>query len=113
MEGKTTRWSQTKRHGVSIRSEMGDYIVYMLGCSDETIYTGQTNSMSRRWREHCNKNAARYTAKPDRHPLSLIHVERFDTRSAAMSREYEIKQLTHDQKVELASESENPQSIVE
>jgi putative endonuclease len=70
--------------------------VYVLECSDGSYYTGYTTDVERRVAEHDAGDGAKYTR--GRTPVELVHTESFDTRSAAMSREYEIKQLTHAEK---------------
>lgn len=73
--------------------------VYILRCGDETLYTGYTTDVERRIEEHRSGNGAKYTR--GRGPLELVHVEEYATRSAAMAREYEIKQLSRDEKERL------------
>lgn len=73
--------------------------VYILHCGDETLYTGYTTDVERRIEEHRSGNGAKYTR--GRGPLELVHVEEYATRSAAMAREYEIKQLSRDEKERL------------
>ena len=68
-----------------------DHYVYVLRCSDDTLYTGYTTDVSRRVEEHASGTGAKYTR--GRRPVELVHVEPFDSRSAAMRREHEIKQL--------------------
>ncbi|WP_265109461.1 GIY-YIG nuclease family protein [Halosolutus halophilus] len=70
----------------------GDHVVYVLECADGTFYTGYTTDLDRRLAEHNDGAGAKYTR--GRTPVELRHAEPFETRSAAMSREYEIKQLT-------------------
>jgi len=70
--------------------------VYVLECSDGTYYTGYTTDVERRVAEHDAGDGAKYTR--GRTPVELVHTERFETRSAAMSREYEIKQLSRSEK---------------
>lgn len=70
--------------------------VYIIECGDGTFYTGQTNDVERRLREHRNGMGARYTR--GRGPLTLRYVEECADRSSAMSREYEIKQMSRRQK---------------
>ncbi|SDX78643.1 GIY-YIG nuclease family protein [Halobellus clavatus] len=70
---------------------MGDaHFVYVLECADGTFYTGYTTDVERRVDEHNAGEGAKYTR--GRTPVELVHVESFDSKSAAMSREYEIKQ---------------------
>lgn len=65
------------------------HYVYVLECSDGTYYTGYTTDPDRRVEEHNAGDGAKYTR--GRTPVSLVHLEEYETRSAAMSREYEIK----------------------
>ena len=65
-----------------------DHYVYVLSCADGSLYTGYTTDPERRVAEHDAGEGAKYTR--GRTPVELVHVERFDSRSAAMSREHEI-----------------------
>jgi putative endonuclease len=78
---------------------MSDHYVYVLRCVDDTLYTGYTTDVQRRVAEHDAGEGARYTR--GRTPVELIHTEAFESKSAAMSREYEIKQLSRRQKEQL------------
>ncbi|WP_276299753.1 GIY-YIG nuclease family protein [Halorussus lipolyticus] len=73
--------------------------VYILECDDGSFYTGYTTDVERRVREHDRGEGAKYTR--GRTPVELVHTEEFDSQSAAMSREYEIKQLSRRQKEQL------------
>lgn len=73
--------------------------VYVLECADGTLYTGYTTDVERRVAEHNAGEGAKYTR--GRTPVELRHVESYDSKSAAMSREYEIKQLSRAEKEEL------------
>ncbi|WP_152039602.1 GIY-YIG nuclease family protein [Salinigranum salinum] len=77
------------------------HYAYLLACADGTYYAGYTTDPRRRVDEHNDEVGAKYTR--GRTPVELVHVERFDSRSAAMSREYELKQLSHDAKARLAA----------
>lgn len=77
---------------------MNDWKVYIVRCSDETLYTGITRDVDRRTEEH-NKNdllGARYTRA--RRPVILIYSEGHGTRSDAARREYEIKRMSREEK---------------
>ncbi len=78
---------------------MSDHYVYVLRCADDTLYTGYTTDVARRVAEHDAGDGAKYTR--GRTPVALVHVESFDSKAAAMSREYEIKQYSRAQKVRL------------
>lgn len=74
--------------------------VYMLQCNDDSIYTGITTSISRRVDEHNNsKLGAKYTSM--RRPVKLIYYENCSDRKNASIREYEIKKLSHKEKLNL------------
>ena len=79
---------------------MGDvsdeHFVYVLRCADESLYTGYTTDVERRVDEHDCGEGAKYTR--GRTPVELVHVEAFDSKSAAMSREWEIKQRSRAEK---------------
>ena len=73
--------------------------MYVLSCADDTLYTGYTTDVERRLAEHDAGEGAKYTR--GRTPVELVHVEHFESQSAALSREYEIKQLSRAQKERL------------
>ncbi|NHX34903.1 MULTISPECIES: GIY-YIG nuclease family protein [Halolamina] len=83
------------------------HYVYVLSCADDTLYTGYTTDVARRVAEHDAGEGAKYTR--GRTPVELVHVESFGTRSAAMSREHEIKQLSRTEKEQLVAESAQPE----
>ncbi len=70
----------------------GDHVVYVLECADGTFYTGYTTDLERRVAEHESGEGAKYTR--GRTPVTLRYHEHYESRSAALSREYEIKQLS-------------------
>jgi putative endonuclease len=76
------------------------FFVYVLKCSDDSLYTGSTNDLSKRLYQHNNlKNGAHYTKI--RRPVFLVYQEELATYSEARKREGEIKSLTRSQKLEL------------
>lgn len=70
---------------------------YILKCSDNTLYTGWTNNLEKRIKDHNDGKGAKYT-KP-RLPVELVYYEEFETKEEAMKREYAIKQLSRSQKI--------------
>lgn len=74
------------------------WYVYILQCSDNTLYTGITVDLDRRLQEHNqdNKLGARYTRA--RRPVSLVYRERCSSRSAAAKREAAIRKMSRDKK---------------
>ncbi|ABC44461.1 putative endonuclease [Salinibacter ruber] len=77
----------------------GGHYVYVIECRDGTYYTGYTTDVERRVEEHNEGTAAKYTR--GRRPVTLVHVETYDSQSAAMQREYAIKQLRRREKERL------------
>ena len=75
------------------------FYVYILQCCDGSYYTGYTNNLQERTRQHLNGTGAKYTRthKPDR----VAYVEHFETRGQAMRREREINKFSHQKKLEL------------
>ena len=75
------------------------YYVYMIRCLDGSIYTGYTNNLEKRFKNHCKGKGAKYTR--GRGPLELVYYEVFEDKREAMRREYEIKQLKKSEKEKL------------
>jgi putative endonuclease len=75
------------------------HYVYIVECSDGTLYTGYTTDVERRLREHNASEGAKYTR--GRTPVEVRHTERFDSKGAALSREHEVKALSRDAKERL------------
>ncbi len=75
------------------------YYVYMVRCADGTLYTGYTTNVNRRVDMHNKGKGARYTRS--RLPVVLLYQETFATKTEALRREYEVKQLTREQKEHL------------
>lgn len=80
---------------------MSNWAVYIVQCSDDSLYTGITTDVTRRVGEHNqdNNKGARYTRA--RRPVTLVYSEACDNRALASQREYAIKQLTRYQKLAL------------
>ena len=74
--------------------------VYLLRCTDDTIYTGWTYDVERRVRAHNLGRGARYTRT--RRPVVLIHSEKLASRRTAMLREIQIKRMSRTRKLALA-----------
>lgn len=75
---------------------------YMLRCKDGSLYTGWTNDIRHRLQMHRSGEGAKYTR--GRGPLTLVHLEVFDTQSEAMRREAFIKKLSRAEKQVLIRE---------
>lgn len=76
------------------------YFVYILTCADDTLYSGSTNNLEKRLKEHNgSKNGAHYTKI--RRPVTLAYYESVRTLGKARKREAELKRLTRTQKLNL------------
>jgi len=77
------------------------YIVYILKCSDNTLYTGITTDIKRRLRQHNWEIVwgAKYTSI--RKPVKMVYFEECEDRSSATKREIEIKKLKKEDKINL------------
>ena len=71
--------------------------VYILRCSDGTLYTGWTNDIEKRLASHNRGTASKYTR--GRRPVEIIFKEGFETKEQAMSREAKIKSLRRAEKL--------------
>jgi putative endonuclease len=78
---------------------MADAFVYMLRCSDGSLYTGWSNDVERRLASHSAGRASRYTAS--RLPVELVLSRPMADRSAAMREEARIKRLDRAAKLAL------------
>ncbi len=67
------------------------WYVYILQCSDATLYTGITQDVTRRLTQHNGaiKGGAKYTR--NRRPVKCVYTKRYMSRSKALKQEYEIK----------------------
>lgn len=80
------------------------WYVYVLRCGDGTLYTGTTDDVARRLAAHRARKGAKYTR--GRGPLELLYTEQCPDRSAALRREYAIKQLSREEKLHLIGNTE-------
>jgi putative endonuclease len=82
-----------------IEMEKTSWYVYMLRCSDKSFYTGITNNVAKRLKEHNTGTGAKYTR--GRRPVALVYRERRASRSSALKREAQIKKLKRPNKEKL------------
>ena len=73
-----------------------EWCVYMLLCDDNSIYTGITNDLKKRFENHISGKGAKYLR--GRKPLEIVYTENFQNRSMASKREMEIKKLNRRKK---------------
>ena len=75
------------------------YYTYMVRCKDNSIYTGMTNNLEKRIKEHVSKNGAKYTRTHNAIKLEIAWKSK--EKSLACKLEYYIKQLNKQQKENL------------
>lgn len=80
--------------------EKGDWVVYILRCNDDTLYTGITNDLQHRIEAHNSGTGAKYTR--GRAPVRLIFAEKAIDKADASRKEYQIKKLSRGEKLLMA-----------
>ncbi len=73
--------------------------VYILQCCDQTYYTGYAVDLDKRLQEHQQGTGCKYTR--GRLPVELVYWEECPSKSQAMQREHQIKQLSRNDKSKL------------
>jgi putative endonuclease len=80
------------------------YYLYLLRCSDNSLYCGQTNDLKRRIKEHNSPNSkSKYTRS--KKPVELVYFEKYQTINEALKRESEIKKMTKEKKENLIKQT--------
>ena len=82
--------------------------VYILKCSDNTLYTGWTTSLDKRLKAHNSGKGAKYTKA--RLPVEIVYFEEFEDKKDAMKRECAIKKLSRQEKLKLINTKNNKNS---
>lgn len=75
------------------------WIIYIILCSDNSLYTGITNNLKKRFADHQAGKGARYTRSHK--PVRIIYSEEVFSRAEALKREQEIKKYRREQKIRL------------
>lgn len=73
------------------------WVVYIIRCSDKSLYCGITNNLRRRLLMHNSGNGAKYTRS--RGPVELVGTSSVMTKSDALKLEYQIKQVPASEKL--------------
>ena len=82
------------------------WYLYILRCRDNTLYTGITVDVEKRFAAHSAGRGAKYTR--GRGPLELVYRERCGTHSDALKRERIVKSMRRSQKEKMIFSAENP-----
>ncbi len=77
------------------------YYLYLILCADNSLYTGITTNVDRRFAEHAHGTGAHYTRA--RKAVRVVYREKVGTRSAALKREAEIKRWPKKKKLSLCT----------
>ncbi len=88
-----------------------NWVVYMIFCSDDSLYTGITNNLERRVAQHADQRGAKYFR--GRMPGPVVYLEQGHTRSSASQREAAIKKLSAQAKRALISTASNTLHVIE
>jgi putative endonuclease len=86
------------------------WVVYLVGCSDNSLYCGISNDIKSRLMEHDSGKGAKYTRS--RRPVDLVGISPEMTKSEALKLEYSIKQLPADKKIAALKRKENGMTIL-
>ncbi|MEK6697481.1 MAG: GIY-YIG nuclease family protein [Nitrospirota bacterium] len=81
------------------------WFLYILKCGDDTLYTGITNDMQRRLRQHNDGSASRYTRS--RLPVKVVYFEPCGNRSCALKKERAVKRLSRKEKEKYIEKGKN------
>jgi len=79
-----------------VKEPMLNWCVYMIRCSDNSLYTGITTDISRRFQQHDEGKGAKYFR--GRSPLLVVYREGSHSRCSAARREYAIKRMNRTEK---------------
>ncbi len=82
--------------GTPYRNDESAWLLYIVECCDGSLYTGITNDIDRRLKEHNDGSASRYTRS--RRPVTLRYQEPCADRSQALIRELSVKLLNRREK---------------
>jgi putative endonuclease len=81
-----------------------NWTVYIIRCNDDSLYTGVTTDLARRFKEHFgHRRGAKFFN--GRSPREVVYVETGHTRSSACRRESAIKKLTREGKLRLIAKA--------
>ena len=75
------------------------YLIYLLKCSDDSLYCGITTDVKRRFKEHQAGKGGNYTRSHG--AVKMVYIEKCKDRSTALKREAVIKRLSRAEKLKL------------
>jgi putative endonuclease len=91
---------------------MSDWYLYLLRCSDGSLYTGITTNVARRFAEHRENSGAGAKYLRGRRPLMLVFQKKLGSRSLALAVESKVKRLSKKRKEDLIRTNEHIEVII-
>ena len=82
-----------------------NWSVYIILCTDNTLYTGIAINVSRRFNQHADGRGAKYFR--GHQPKQLVYIEPGHNRSSATKREIDLKKLSREEKSRLIASTMN------
>lgn len=82
------------------------WFVYILRCGDGSLYTGVSTDVQARLKVHQAGKGAKYTKS--HLPVSLVYTEQCTDKPTAFRREWQIKQLSREEKLQMIKTPESP-----
>lgn len=95
------RGMETRENKIRVSSGAPLWSLYILMCRDGSFYTGVTTDIGRRFREHQEGRASRFTRA--RRPVVLVYLEECGSRSRALTRECAVKAMGRQAKRDLVA----------
>ena len=81
-----------------------NYYLYIVECSDGSLYTGWTKDLKKRLKSHNEGKGAKYTRS--RIPVSLKFSKELSSKSLALKMEHRVKKLSRQQKLEIINKQD-------
>ena len=91
---------------------MSDWYLYLLRCSDGSLYTGITTNVARRFAEHRENSGTGAKYLRGRRPLMLVFQKKLGSRSLALAVESKVKRLSKKRKEDLIRSNEHIEVII-
>ena len=80
---------------------MSDWYLYLIRCRDDTLYTGISTDVDRRFAEHQSEGYTGSKYLKGRGPLSLVFKKKLGSRSLALKVEHRVKRMAKARKEKL------------
>ena len=91
---------------------MNNWYLYLIRCRDNSLYTGISTDVARRFVQHQGKGNAGSKSLKGRGPLSLVFQKHLGTKSLALKVERRVKKMTKERKEKLIKVHDYADQIV-